>query len=55
MPMKKPANVSKATSPSKLVQGVIDQNWGSQKAMSPTQAIGNQFNKKTVAVPGGKK
>ena len=44
-------NNQKATSPSKLVQGVINQSWnGQQGTENPKQALNQKFTKNPVPV-----
>ena len=52
----KPQNNMKATSPSSVIQRVVDQSWGQQTkgTTNPQEAINNQFNQHPVA-PGDTK
>lgn len=49
-------NKMKATSPSKLVQGVINQSWGSQQKGStdPKKVLGQKTTKNPIKVGGSK-
>lgn len=54
MPAKTPASDLKPSSPSKVIQQGIDNNWGgqAQNNTSAQQAIADQHNKKPVTSPG---
>ena len=52
MPVK-PLNNMKGTSPSKLVQGVVDQSWAPKGTENPKQALDQKFTKNPVSVKKG--